>query len=95
VKGFLFNLSFKVMRFFAEDKAQIDSAVTYYKNKIACKIRQTHLNLSVRPRTETYEWLTEKSQREIYLVGKRIRGASYSKGMRHTDHLEAIEYHNS
>ena len=95
MKKFFFNLGFKVMRFFAEDRTEIDSAVTYYKNKLACKIRQKHLDSSVRPRTETYECLTEKHQREIYLTGKRIRGASYSNGMRYTDHLEAIEYHNS
>ena len=95
MKKFFFNLGFKIMHFFAEDRTEIDSAVTYYKNKLACKTRQRQLDLSVRPRTETYEWLTEKRQREIYLTGKRIRGASYSNGMRHTDHLEAIEYHNS
>ena len=95
MKKFFFNLGFKVMRFFAEDRTEIDSAVTYYKNKTACKIRQTHLDLSVRPRTETHEWLTCKSQRELYLRGKPIRGASFTRSMRHTDHLEAIEYHNS
>ena len=95
MKGFLFNLSFKVMRFFAEDKAEIDSAVTYYKNKLACKTRQKRLDLCVKPRTETYEWLTCKSQRELYLKGKSIRGASFTRSMRHTDHLEAVDYHNS
>ncbi len=95
MRNFLFKISFKLLRLLSEDKEEIDSAIKYYHNKVFCKNRQKQLDVSVRPRTETYEWLTCKSQRELYLKGKSIRGASFTRSMRHTDHVEAVEYHNS
>ena len=75
MKKFFFNLGFKVMRFFAEDRTEIDSAVTYYKNKLACKTRQRQLDLSVRPRTETYEWLTENTREKFISLAKESEPA--------------------
>ena len=95
MKKFFFKISCKLLRLFSEDKEEIDSAIKYYHNKVFCKNRQKQLDINVRPRTETYEWLTCISQRELYLKGKLIRGASFTRSMRHTDHLEAVDYHNS
>jgi hypothetical protein len=95
VKKLFFKISCKLLRLFSEDKKEVDSAIEYYNKKVSCKNRQTQLDVNVRPRTETYEWLTCKSQRELYLKGKSIRGTSFTHSMRHTDHLEAIDYHNS
>jgi len=95
VREFLFKISWKLLRLFAQDKEQIDSFVSLYHQKVVCKRRQDVLNFNVRPRTETYEWLSCGKQRDIYLKGKRIRGSSFSDKMRHTDHIEAVKYHGS
>ena len=95
MKKFFFKTICKLVRLLAEDKEEIDSAIKYYHGKVFCKNRQKQLDASVRPRTETHEWLTDKKQREIYLQGKIIRGANYTNSMRHTDHMEAVDYHNS
>ena len=95
MKNLFFKISCKLLRLFSKDKEEVDSALQYYHKKVSCKNRQKQLDASVRPRTETHEWLTDKKQREIYLQGKIIRGANYTNSMRHTDHMEAVDYHNS
>lgn len=95
MRQFLFKIFWKLANFFAPDRDEMDKILVAYYNKLACKQRQKELDCSVRPRTETYEWLTDKRQRDIFLEGKRIRGASFSRGMRYTDHMEAVEYHDS
>jgi len=102
MRVFLFKLLFRLTWWIAPDKPRVNKIFELYleyvkaeEDYIECQERQAQLDACVRPRTETYEWLTCRKQREQYLKGKRIRGKFYSTKMYHTDFLEAKQYHDS
>tara|TARA_Y100001963_G_scaffold156179_1_gene249117 strand:- start:2433 stop:2708 length:276 start_codon:yes stop_codon:yes gene_type:complete len=91
VKFFLFKFFLKLAVKLAPSKEVANSL----SQRLFCLERQMELDKCVRPRTETYEWLTTKDQRELYLEGKLIRGNTRDTRRHYTDYDEAQEYHNS
>jgi len=100
---FLFKLLFKLTWWIAPNKPRVNKIFEIYsqyieaeEKYIACYERQTHLDKHVRPRTETYEHLTCKKQREFYTryMPPRFREIEQPRS-HYSDYEEAKAYHNS
>ena len=98
---FLFKILFKFTWWIAPDKDRVNRIFDLYlqeiereEKAIECAERQKFLDDSIRPRTETNEWLTCRKQRELYSVGKPVRGKTYTTRRDYTDYDEAQAYHD-
>tara|TARA_Y100001963_G_C6728680_1_gene422746 strand:- start:143 stop:460 length:318 start_codon:yes stop_codon:yes gene_type:complete len=98
---FLFKILFRFTWWIAPNKPRVNKIFEIYLDYVKaeedyaeCQERQKQLDTSVRPRTETHEWLTCKEQRELYSKGKLIRGSAYTTRRDYTDYDEAQAYHD-
>jgi len=99
---FLFKILFRFTWWIAPDKPRVNKLFDLYLELIEteeqleiCEQRQREKDACTRPRTETYEWLTDKKQRELYTKGKLIRGRTRNTRRDYTDYDEAQAYHDS
>ncbi len=61
---------------------------------IACQKRQAEMDACIQPRTETYEHLTTKKQRDLYRASMPPRSSDSSQPRSHySDYEEAKAYH--
>jgi len=102
MRVFLFKILFRFTWWIAPDKLRVNKLFDLYLELVEaeeqltiCEQRQKERDACIRPRTETYEWLTTKKQREHYTKGKPIRGHTRGSQRRYTDYDEAQAYHNS
>ena len=100
---FLFKLLFKLTWWIAPDQPRVNKLFELYleyvkaeEDYIACQKRQAEMDACVQPRTETYEFLTTKSQRELYgkLMPPRISDKDQPRS-HYSDYEEAKAYHNN
>ena len=100
---FLLKLLFKLTWWIAPDQPRVNKLFGLYlgyvkaeEDYIACQKRQAEMDACVQPRTETYEFLTTKSQRELYgkLMPPRISDKDQPRS-HYSDYEEAKAYHNS
>ena len=94
MKFFLFKLFLKAASWFAPNKRIFQEHFTSQSSFRECQIRQEEMDACVRPRTETYEWLSSKKQREKYLKSKSLPGPARGTRRDYTDYDEAKKYHD-
>ena len=98
---FLFKILFRLTWWIAPDKPRVNKLFELYlehtkaeEDYAACQKRQAEMDACVQPRTETYEHLTTKSQRELYgkLMPPRISDKDQPRS-HYSDYEEAKKYH--
>ena len=101
MRVFLFKILFKLTWWVAPNKNRVDKIFEIYleyieaeENYIKCQEMQKEKDACIRPRTETFEWLSNTEQREFYYKGKPIRGKTYTTRRDYTDYDEAQAYHD-
>ena len=70
--------------------------VKQQEDYVKCQQRQAEMDACVQPRTETYEFLTTKRQRELYakLMPPRISDKDQPRS-HYSDYEEAKKYHEA
>lgn len=100
---FLFKLLFRLTWWMAPNRRRVNKVFQIYEDYLkaeeefaVCYERQTHLDKHVRPRTETYEHLTCKKQRDAYTkhMPHRFRETKQPRS-HYSDYEEAKAYHES
>jgi len=100
---FLFKLLFRLTWWIAPDRRRVNKIFEIYEEYIEteeryikCRERQDEKDACVRPRTETYEHLSCKKQRDIYTkhMPPRFRETEQSRS-HYSDYEEAKAYHDS
>lgn len=98
---FLFKLLFRLTWWVAPNKPRVNKIFEIYleyveteEKYIECQERQAFLDKHVRPRTETYEHLTCKWQRDLYTkyMPPRFRETEQPRS-HYSDYEEAQKYH--
>lgn len=100
---FLFKLLFRLTWWIAPDRPRVNKVFEIYEEYVeaeekfmTCHERQAHLDKHVRPRTETYEHLTCKKQRDFYTKHMPPRIQDSNQALNHySDYEEAKAYHES
>jgi hypothetical protein len=99
---FLFKLLFKLTWWLAPDTRRVNMLFEMYMEMVEreeemerCKERQDYLDRHTQPRTETYEHLTCKNQRNIYTKNMPPRISDQDQPRSHySDYEEAKAYHD-
>ena len=103
IRLFLFKILFKLTWWVAPNKPRVNKIFKLYleyvkseEDYIECRKRQAEMDACVQPRTETYEFLTTKKQRELYskLMPPRISDKDQPRS-HYSDYDEAKKYHES
>ena len=101
IRLFLFKILFKLTWWVAPNKSRVNKIFELYlecvkseEDYVECQKRQAEMDACVQPRTETYEFLTAKSQRELYskLMPPRISDKDQPRS-HYSDYEEAKKYH--
>ncbi len=100
---FLFKILFRLTWWVAPNRRRVNKIFEIYTEHIEaeekyadCQDRQRFLDKHVRPRTETYEHLTCKKQRDFYMRHMPPRFQDKNQPRNHySDYEEAKAYHNS
>ena len=98
---FLFKILFRLTWWIAPNRRRVNKIFQIYKEYIEaeekyieCQERQEFLDKHVRPRTETYEHLTCKWQRDLYTKYMPPRIQDSNQPLSHySDYEEAKAYH--
>jgi len=101
VRLFLFKILFRLTWWIAPNQRRVNKLFEIYldyikaeENYIACQKRQAEMDACVQPRTETYEYLTTKKQRDLYRTAMPPRSSDSSQPRSHySDYEEAKAYH--
>ena len=92
---------FRLTWWVAPNKSRVNKIFELYLERvkseedyIECQKRQAEMDACVQPRTETYEFLTTKRQRELYakLMPPRISDKDQPRS-HYSDYEEAKKYH--
>ena len=103
IRLFLFKMLFRLTWWVAPNKSRVNKIFELYlecvkseEDYIECQKRQAEMDACVQPRTETYEFLTTKRQRELYakLMPPRISDKDQPRS-HYSDYEEAKKYHES
>ena len=102
IRLFLFKLLFKFTWWIAPDKPRVNRLFDLYLEEIEkeeklaeCQKRQFYLDQHVRPRTQTYEYLSCTKQRAIYEPSMPTRFLEREQPRSHySDYQEAQKYHD-
>tara|TARA_Y100001973_G_C5198716_1_gene336109 strand:+ start:1794 stop:2111 length:318 start_codon:yes stop_codon:yes gene_type:complete len=97
----LFKILFRLTWWAAPNKQKVDQMCEIYlqivedeRQKKICEFRQKEMDACVQPRTETYEHLTCKSQRDIFTKNMPPRISDQDQPRNHySDYEEAKAYH--
>tara|TARA_R100000008_G_scaffold79602_1_gene61407 strand:- start:199 stop:534 length:336 start_codon:yes stop_codon:yes gene_type:complete len=99
---FLFKILFRLTWWIAPNKPRVNKIFELYleyikleEDYIKCQQRQAEMDACVQPRTETYEFLTTKKQRELYgkLMPPRTSDSDQPRS-HYSDYEEAKAYHD-
>tara|TARA_B100000424_G_C22849112_1_gene452862 strand:+ start:456 stop:791 length:336 start_codon:yes stop_codon:yes gene_type:complete len=98
---FLFKILFKLTCWVAPNKTHVNKVFEPYlkyikaqEDYIKCQERQAEMDACVQPRTETYEYLTIKKQRELYGKAMPPRFSDSNQPRNHySDYDESQAYH--
>jgi hypothetical protein len=100
---FLFKILFRLTWWIAPDSDRVNKIFSLYQQyaefeeaKKECAKRQAYMDKHVRPRTETYEYLTCATQRRQYepLMPERFIDSDQPRS-HYSDYEEAKAYHES
>jgi hypothetical protein len=103
MRTFLFKILFRLTWWVAPKTKRVQRFFSLYVEfidledaKLDCQHRQDYLNKHTRPRTETYEHLTCKKQRDVYtkLMPPRFKETEQPRS-HYSDYDEAKAYHES
>jgi len=103
VRLFLFKILFRLTWWVSPNRPRVNKIFEIYEQYIKaeedhakCQERQIFLDKHIRPRTETYEHLTCKKQRDFYTryMPPRFRETEQPRS-HYSDYEEAKAYHNS
>ena len=102
MRVFLFKILFRITWWIAPNRDRVNKFFDMYIEELEkqeayerCQQMQKDRDSCIRSRTETYEWLTTKKQRDFYLKGKPIRGLTRDTRRSYTDYDEWKAHHNS
>ena len=102
MRFFLFKILFKLTWWVAPNKLRINKVFNLYLEYIKaeeafaeCQRRQAEMDACTQPRTETYEHLTCKRQREIFKDSMPPRVTDSSPRAHYSDYDEAVAYHEN
>ena len=101
IRLFLFKTLFRLTWWIAPNRPRVNKIFQIYEEyieaeekHIQCQERQSFLDKHVRPRTDTYEHLTCKKQREIFRKFMPPRISDKDQPRNHySDYEEAKKYH--
>ena len=100
---FLFKILFRLTWWVSPNRPRVNKIFEIYEQYIKaeedhakCQERQIFLDKHIRPRTETYEHLSCKKQRDFYTryMPPRFRETEQPRS-HYSDYEEAKAYHNS
>ena len=103
VRLFLFKILFRLTWWVSPNRPRVNKIFEIYEQYIKaeedhakCQERQIFLDKHIRPRTETYEHLSCKKQRDFYTryMPPRFRETEQPRS-HYSDYEEAKAYHNS
>ncbi len=103
VRLFLFKILFRLTWWVSPNRPRVNKIFEIYEQYIKaeedhakCQERQIFLDKHIRPRTETYEHLSCKKQRDFYTRYMPPRFKETEQPRSHySDYEEAKAYHNS
>jgi hypothetical protein len=102
IRLFLFKILFRLTWWIAPNRPRVNKIFELYEEYVkaeedfkACQERQAEMDACIQPRTETYEFLTIKSQRELYgrLMPPRFSDKDQPRS-HYSDYEEAQKYHD-
>ena len=103
IRLFLFKILFRLTWWIAPNRPRVNKIFELYEEYVkaeedfkACQERQAEMDACIQPRTETYEFLTIKHQRELYgrLMPPRFSDKDQPRS-HYSDYEEAKAYHES
>tara|TARA_R100001509_G_scaffold16727_2_gene8424 strand:+ start:155 stop:481 length:327 start_codon:yes stop_codon:yes gene_type:complete len=103
VRLFLFKILFRLTWWVSPNRPRVNKIFEIYEQYVKaeedhakCQQRQSFLDKHIRPRTETYEYLSCKKQRDLYTKYMPPRFKETKQPRSHySDYEEAKAYHNS